>query len=289
MNRAPPSPEYRDGPTQMASKDAGKGVRITLACNACRSRKHRYFGRPQCAQCASNNVTCTWPAQQKRGPPKHYINSLEVRLLETEAVLLSLLSQVSTEQLKASFESLPPTGRTYNDPNCQPEQNTVYFSEFKQDVCKPSYWSSFPLDSDENVRRWWEDRMSRVRPGQLEADFVPGMPLHESLESEARQGGLPGLGVSLPVDSGLLQHTGYAEQAGLNSTGTEMNGPVTTLNQSTSRHGPNVDMHPGASMMRNEDAISTTTSEVSETLLSPDTGSGALIQIPDEFKQEFLW
>ncbi|KAF2012940.1 hypothetical protein BU24DRAFT_425535 [Aaosphaeria arxii CBS 175.79] len=147
---------------RMASADGtGKTTRISLACIACRSRKHKCSGeKPRCAQCTTNNIACEWPTQQKRGPPKQYINSLETRLLETESVLLGLLSTVSSEQLQVAFHHIASSGVAQAPSQYQSENESDGVNSIRPSNLKPSHWSSFPLDSPENVRRWWESRVS---------------------------------------------------------------------------------------------------------------------------------
>ncbi|KAH6621988.1 hypothetical protein C7974DRAFT_397475 [Boeremia exigua] len=135
--------------------------RISTACVACRARKHRCSGgKPRCDQCNSNDLPCEWPTQQKRGPPKQYIHNLEARLMQTENVLLALLSEISIEQLEASFQQTPLSG-THNPglSEHQTELNPVSLSMSRKEA---STWTHFPLDSPENVRRWWQHKASLI-------------------------------------------------------------------------------------------------------------------------------
>ncbi|KAH7069337.1 hypothetical protein FB567DRAFT_555157 [Paraphoma chrysanthemicola] len=149
----------------MSGRSSEKSTRSSIACLACRARKHRCSGeKPRCAQCKSNKVPCEWPAQQKRksGPPKQYINSIESRLAETENVLIALLSQVTFEQLQASFQSVVGLAHA-RSPSLEQAESDSPSSPVRRD---PALWASLPLDSPENVRRWWETRRSSLqRPG----------------------------------------------------------------------------------------------------------------------------
>ncbi|OAL45127.1 hypothetical protein IQ07DRAFT_216388 [Pyrenochaeta sp. DS3sAY3a] len=295
----------------MASKDTGKGARIGLACNACRSKKHRVsltgldstlssfhiallakrfpFGqcsgeKPQCAQCASTNVTCTWPAQLKRGPPKHYTNSLEARLFETEAVLLSLLSHISPEQLKASFQSTPSAGQAYNNPNYGAEPTTEQLALIKQDVFKPAYWNSFPLDSDENVRRWWEDRTSRTSAGHNRNEFAPNLASQERLELDTQSSGLPEPGYQTLENSALL-----TEHNGLDLTEPEIPTSFISLTQDSTGSYLHANVQSGTSRIRSEDELNATNPDNPENLLTRDGNRDSIMQISDQFKEDFLW
>ncbi|KAM5374234.1 hypothetical protein ACJZ2D_006559 [Fusarium nematophilum] len=165
---------------ERAKKNQGqKQTRISGACKACRSRKQKvslshvaFAGgaatkhavqcsgdRPQCAQCRINDVQCQWPQQQKRGPPKHYTTIIEKRLIETEAILLALMSQVSDQQLMSAYDHLQQARQP--SANLDESSDTGNTHELiRKDKFGPVYWGKHPLDSAEDARRWWTDRMS---------------------------------------------------------------------------------------------------------------------------------
>ncbi|KAF2635218.1 hypothetical protein P280DRAFT_197916 [Massarina eburnea CBS 473.64] len=175
--------------SQMAEKDSsGKNTRISLACSACRARKHRCSGeQPRCARCISSSITCEWPTQQKRGPPKQYIHSLENRLSETETVLFALLSQVSAEQLHASFKHISTLAQGRNtSPREGKKTNPEPLAIFRPDTWKPSDWTSFPIDSPENVRQWWKNRASDLDVQQLPARKERRLSTNKLLGTEQR-------------------------------------------------------------------------------------------------------
>ncbi|KAJ3153480.1 hypothetical protein HDU89_000507 [Geranomyces variabilis] len=66
-----------------------KRKRVIQACDACNKKKIKCIGgKPQCANCLQTNSTCTYSrAGKKRGPRAGYIESLENRLKEMEALL----------------------------------------------------------------------------------------------------------------------------------------------------------------------------------------------------------
>ncbi|OJJ39538.1 hypothetical protein ASPWEDRAFT_169380 [Aspergillus wentii DTO 134E9] len=110
-----------------------KPSRITIACNACRSRKQKH----------GSKLTLF------RGPAKGYIEALEHRLHETESVLLKLLSRLSDDQLSSTLSPPKRTSRSNIDLAYTP------FSRLgKQDA---GFWKKFPLDTPENIREWQRD------------------------------------------------------------------------------------------------------------------------------------
>lgn len=125
---------------KMPSKSKAK-TRITIACNACRSRKQKCNGRkPICEQCFENNRPCNWPEQLRRGPEKGYAEALENRLQLTESILLNLLPHVSDEQLSAAIPRRESSGAYVPFPRLE-----------KRGV---EGWSQFPLDTSRGIRRW---------------------------------------------------------------------------------------------------------------------------------------
>ncbi|CAI7621725.1 unnamed protein product [Penicillium glandicola] len=114
--------------------------RITIACNACRTRKQKCSGRkPICEQCLENNRPCNWPEQLRRGPEKGYSEALENRLQLTESILLNLLPHVSDEQLSAAI------------PHRESSQDHGSGTLEKRGM---ESWSQFPLDTSLGIRRW---------------------------------------------------------------------------------------------------------------------------------------
>ncbi|KAH7124177.1 hypothetical protein B0J11DRAFT_530871 [Dendryphion nanum] len=151
----------------MASESVDRTTRASAACAACRAKKHRCSGeRPECAQCKASSVPCEWPTQQKRGPPKQYIQSLEARLSQTETALLALLSHVSTERLDVTFDgALLDRGIDHN--------SAVPSTILKQSA----HWKEFPLDSLDAIRRWYKYKTSPIlgdlpRTGLTESETI---------------------------------------------------------------------------------------------------------------------
>lgn len=122
-----------------------KPARITIACNACRSRKQKCSGqKPVCEQCLEFNRPCNWPEQLRRGPEKGYAEALENRLQLTESILLNLLPHLSDELLSLAIphrESSQDHGAAY-----------VPFPRLEKRGIET--WSQFPLDTSHGIRRW---------------------------------------------------------------------------------------------------------------------------------------
>ncbi|KAK1716779.1 uncharacterized protein BDZ83DRAFT_634455 [Colletotrichum acutatum] len=149
----------------MAGQGTKKITRSRGACLACRARKHKCSGeRPKCAQCGINNVSCQWPEQRKRGPPKHYIVTMEKRLMETEQVLCALLAQVSGNQLERAFRDIPKAGLPSTGNGSSATSGTS-IEVVKGDKFGPVYWGNHPIDSAEAVQRWRADRTS-IEPSE---------------------------------------------------------------------------------------------------------------------------
>ncbi|TID04172.1 putative 2-hydroxyacid dehydrogenase UNK4.10 [Colletotrichum higginsianum] len=149
-----------------------------------RARKHKCSGeRPKCAQCGINNVACQWPEQRKRGPPKHYITTMEKRLMETENVLCALLNQVSEEQLASAF---PCQAGDYPAPQVGGKD----FELVKSRQFGPVHWGHYPLDSAQHVKRWWKARSSMVSTdaGSQQSQSVDGATEDNQAARDSRDG-----------------------------------------------------------------------------------------------------
>ncbi|KAG8736358.1 hypothetical protein FRC12_017666 [Ceratobasidium sp. 428] len=85
----------------MPATSRSAGLKVSLACDSCRSRKRKCDGvRPVCGQCRTNNHTCAFNVHvDKRKPPsKSYVLALEARIKTLEArgqVLEQLLRDAS--------------------------------------------------------------------------------------------------------------------------------------------------------------------------------------------------
>ncbi|KAJ5758051.1 uncharacterized protein N7511_006745 [Penicillium nucicola] len=145
------------------SKEKKPG-RITIACNACRSRKQKCSGKkPVCEQCLEFNRPCNWPEQLRRGPEKGYAEALENRLQLTESILLNLLPYVSDEQLATA---LPP-----REGNQDRSSSYVPFPRLEKRGIDS--WSQLPLDTSHGIRRWQHAYTSRERVGSEGHQDVP--------------------------------------------------------------------------------------------------------------------
>jgi hypothetical protein len=82
------------------------------------------------------------------GPARGYIEGLEHRLRETESLLLQILPVVPEDYLEAvTTDRKGSPDRSITTPR-RPMLNN------KTNV---EYWEQFPLDSNENIRRWQQD------------------------------------------------------------------------------------------------------------------------------------
>jgi hypothetical protein len=118
---------------------ANKKTRVTTACESCRTRKRRCNGvRPVCGNCQELGYECVWTSGQKRrGPPKGYINNLEMR------------AQASTSILKL-LERFLETVPTDYWPNVEGSAGTGV---------NPGIWDSYPLNEPEKVVDWYRTQL----------------------------------------------------------------------------------------------------------------------------------
>ncbi|KAJ3325060.1 hypothetical protein HDU76_013254, partial [Blyttiomyces sp. JEL0837] len=81
-----------DGGVGGSDEAGGKRKRITQACDACNRKKIKCDGqKPSCSHCSRSSLVCTYSrGARKRGPRAGYIESLENRLKEMEALLRPL-------------------------------------------------------------------------------------------------------------------------------------------------------------------------------------------------------
>ena len=144
----------------------------------------------------------------RSGPPKQYIHSLEKRLIETERLLLSLLCQTSDAQLQVAFRRMPSLESDYNtqEQELEPEANT------RQEVSRPSHWNSFPLNSEENVRRWCADQMSRTNFQSLSTSAQEGYWAEDVPNLDYCESALPLPAIAEPTRANTFQNTeSYAQ------------------------------------------------------------------------------
>ncbi|KAK1540829.1 hypothetical protein CPAR01_06818 [Colletotrichum paranaense] len=98
--------------------------------------------------------------EQSAGPPKHYIVTMEKRLMETEQVLCALLAQVSGDQLERAFRDIPKAGLRSTG-GASSAHGGASIEVVKGEKFGSVYWGSHPIDSAEAVQRWWADRTSK--------------------------------------------------------------------------------------------------------------------------------
>ncbi|CAI7569926.1 unnamed protein product [Penicillium pancosmium] len=164
----------------MAKPKETKPARITVACNACRSRKQKCSGdKPVCGQCLENNRPCDWPEQLRRGPAKGHVEALEHRLQVTEGVLFRLLSQVSDAQLSNAF---PREGAISQD------GTGTYMPLARLDRRGIDEWAQFPLDNAQNIREWQHllTGQSAVDSGTLSSK-ADQSPVHRHQDSGVKR------------------------------------------------------------------------------------------------------
>jgi hypothetical protein len=102
---------------------------------------------------------------QHRGPPKGYIEALEARLVKTEQLLLQTLSFLSPDQIAIAANR----GNSISD-SCQASNSNdgLYHDLPGRSPQKlgVEYWKAFPLQSADDVQRWWLDQLVSPAPGE---------------------------------------------------------------------------------------------------------------------------
>lgn len=112
-----------------------------------------------------------------RGPPKHYTAIIEKRLIETEAILLALMSQVSDQQLMSAYDHLQQDKQSSVDLG-EPSNSGHRHELTRKDKFGTVYWSNYTLNSAQDARRWWADRVSaaeRETPSRQHEDTEPAL------------------------------------------------------------------------------------------------------------------
>ena len=95
-----------------------------------------------------------------RGPAKGYTEALEARLIETEAVLLKVLSTINVDQLSTAFF------QANKHPTPAQEESSIGSTSAAmgskavvvQRKAAIEYWHKFPLNTSEDVGHWLADR-----------------------------------------------------------------------------------------------------------------------------------
>ncbi|RKL39335.1 hypothetical protein BFJ72_g6807 [Fusarium proliferatum] len=111
-------------------------------------------GRAACKTCRSRKQKCTWPAVLKRGPPKGYTKALEARLAETELVLIRLLHATNEEGLLARAfdgDTKKRAHRRFGEQNTELKSSSI--GEHKM-LALMDHWERFPLRTADDVRQW---------------------------------------------------------------------------------------------------------------------------------------
>ncbi|KAF2016940.1 hypothetical protein BU24DRAFT_440112 [Aaosphaeria arxii CBS 175.79] len=126
-----------------------------IACESCRNKKTKCDrDLPRCTQCISTRTNCQYPPVNKRGLPSGYITFIEQRLLETEIVVLDLLSAI----YDGHQNSIPPTA-----PGDDKAIAELSAKQSKQE--KLEEWRRFPLHTELERLKWFEYRR-RLLHGQ---------------------------------------------------------------------------------------------------------------------------
>jgi hypothetical protein len=169
----------------------------------------------------------------------------------------------------------------------QTEHGSESLTVNRPDICRPSYWNSFPINSPENVRRWWEDRTSdtNLRPFLIGSEKGPATNKPPAADEHVGISSLSGIADS--NNPGSHQFTDTVEETsnmGIMNTDLQESASEAELGgdntpRSNARHGStgNIPFQHGSVHPR-EDA----------TPVSNEDGEGVL-KLPSQFKLDFVW
>ncbi|KAF2186002.1 hypothetical protein K469DRAFT_707188 [Zopfia rhizophila CBS 207.26] len=134
-----------------------------IACESCRNKKSKCDRElPVCSQCNASGSTCRYPQIHKRGIPSGYISFIEQRLLETELVVFELLTAI--------YQSHTPIDQFRSHESAR--QAVADFSGKQSKSAKVEEWKYFPLASDEQRQRWWQNRQEIIQHGVLSSATI---------------------------------------------------------------------------------------------------------------------
>ncbi|OSS43938.1 hypothetical protein B5807_11348 [Epicoccum nigrum] len=160
-----------------------------IACESCRKKKSKCSREiPICSQCAALRVACQYPQMNKRGIPSGYVSLIEQRLVETELLVLELLSAL--QETGGSIENqhrLSENQRRLLEHIAQKQSKTDKIEE----------WKCFPLGTDQQRQAWrtakqacfFETQMSPPQE-QLAMEMSP-TPKFSPNNSESMQNAQP--------------------------------------------------------------------------------------------------
>ncbi|KAG8705049.1 hypothetical protein FRC08_001878 [Ceratobasidium sp. 394] len=155
----------------MPATSRSAGLKVSLACDSCRSRKRKCDGvRPVCGQCRANNHACAFNVHvDKRKPPsKTYVLALEARIKTLEA-----RGQVLEQLLRDASITVP-----------SPESDGIDLSAFLEAGQRSSAEpddpdDALPEDSGASVAALLDIGKLRldVAPSKLDSSHQPGSPV----------------------------------------------------------------------------------------------------------------
>ncbi|KAF2849161.1 hypothetical protein T440DRAFT_556104 [Plenodomus tracheiphilus IPT5] len=139
-----------------------------IACESCRNKKSKCDRElPVCSQCSATGTSCRYPPMNKRGIPSGYISLIEQRLLDTETIVIELLSAIHNSQIPIEPHRLNQDNREALAAMSQKQAKTKKIDE----------WKEFPILTDEQRHAWW--RKKRELLAQL-SHSSRSVILHES-------------------------------------------------------------------------------------------------------------
>ncbi|KAJ7657154.1 fungal-specific transcription factor domain-containing protein [Mycena polygramma] len=153
----------------------GKRRRVQRACDACRRRKTRCDGSQmpgdECTICIEAKIECTYlEAAPKRSPPQSYIESLEKRLAESEALVRELRAELAAIRASSSFLKLSTDPANDERPqdaagSVRPTERTAVFLFFMRTALRNLAAPQPPPHGDDLVHLDLARRLQKLNVG----------------------------------------------------------------------------------------------------------------------------
>ncbi|KAI1016646.1 hypothetical protein LB504_007093 [Fusarium proliferatum] len=219
-------------------------------------------GRAACKTCRSRKQKC----DGIRGPPKGYTKALEARLAETELVLIRLLQATNDEGFlaRAFDEDIQKLAhKRFDERNT--ELKSLGIGEHKM-LALMDHWERFPLRTADDVRQWIGE-VSKTSVMQDEGTHQSNEKMRGLLRAESSSGNADyqhedevqspaGAGDDMAVEDPYRDHAVDQDSIGQPSQRTES---VDTIQLACETHA------------------------------AQDITTSSRIELPADFKDQFLW
>lgn len=182
---------------------------------------------------------------------------------------------------------MPSLGQSQNNAQYPTEQETDRFARIRQEVCRPFYWSSFPLDSEENLRRWWEDRMSKVDIGSVSTSAGRDFLVEDPPEPLQHANAFPISEVTDSIDLRPYESTNPTDRTSRTALAhAELQASVTEAEFASRNMASLRAQQDTNTYMQMQDKRRVNDSEKTPASNEEDEG---ILKLPTQFKLDFVW